>query len=116
MKNFLFICMMNKWRSRTAESIFKNLQNINVKSAGTSSKAQVKVSSRSKAQVKVSSRILEWADKVFVMEEKHKEIIIKKFRTELTDKKIVILGIEGSYKFMDLGLIEILEREIENEL
>ena len=55
--NILFICSRNKWRSRTAETIFNNVQHCEVKSAGTSENAEVKL----------TEKLLNWADLVFVM-------------------------------------------------
>ena len=37
-KNILFVCSMNKWRSPTAEAIFRNSSTHNVRSAGTAGK------------------------------------------------------------------------------
>lgn len=97
--NLLFVCSRNKWRSRTAETIFKKLGNCIVKSAGTSEKAVVKL----------TEKHLHWANLVFVMEEKHQRIINKKFKSKEIDNKIIVLGIPDHYQYMDEELIEILE-------
>jgi predicted protein tyrosine phosphatase len=57
--NILFVCSKNRWRSRTAETIFKNSQNHTVKSAGTSRNARVKLNENHLIQ----------ADLVFVLEQ-----------------------------------------------
>lgn len=44
--NVLFVCGRNKWRSRTAEDLFKNNAGYNVRSAGTAATARVKVSEK----------------------------------------------------------------------
>jgi len=67
--NFLFVCSKNKWRSRTAETIFGKSTLHRIKSAGTDAEAKVVV----------TDSILRWADLVFVMEEKHKKMILEKF-------------------------------------
>jgi predicted protein tyrosine phosphatase len=56
--NILFVCSRNQWRSRTAETIFKDHQGHNVRSAGT----------EKDARVKVSEKLIHWADLIFVME------------------------------------------------
>ncbi len=97
--NILFICSENKDRSRTAESIFSESEEHVVRSAGTSSSARIKV----------SEPILLWADMVFCMEGKHKEILTQKFETATRDLRIIVLDIEDEYKYMQQELIEELE-------
>ncbi len=55
--NLLFICSRNNWRSPTAESIYKNREGFNVKSAGT----------EPSARIKVNAKLIDWADTIFVM-------------------------------------------------
>jgi predicted protein tyrosine phosphatase len=40
LRNILFICSKNQWRSPTGEKIFKNHAELNVRSAGTSASAR----------------------------------------------------------------------------
>ena len=96
--NILFICSRNKWRSRTAETIFKNDQEHKVRSAGT----------ESDARIKVTEKLINWADLIFVMEKKHKEKLRDKFGELIDDKEIVILDIKDDYKYMDAELIDAL--------
>ena len=91
----LFVCSRNKWRSLTAENIYKNLSGHQVRSAGT----------EPSARVKINENHIEWADLIFVMEKKHKQRIAEKFPNAL-DKQIIILGIPDEYQFMDEELIE----------
>src|SRR5689334_18659746 len=97
--NILFVCSRNQWRSRTAETIFKNNQKHTVKSAGT----------ENEARIRVTEKLITWADLIFVMEKKHKERLFQKFGATLDDKEIIILDIKDDYKYMDSELIEILE-------
>jgi predicted protein tyrosine phosphatase len=99
LKNILFICSKNKWRSLTAETIFKNHPHCNVKSAGT----------EEGARVKVNAKLIQWADHILVMERKHKEKMQLKFPEEITEKEIIVLDIPDEYKYMDKELIEELE-------
>jgi predicted protein tyrosine phosphatase len=80
----------------TAESIYKNNSEFNVKSAGT----------ENSARIKVNSKLIIWADLIFVMEKHHKEKLIQNFPNETKDTEIIILEIPDVYKFMDKELIE----------
>lgn len=69
--------------------------NHQVKSAGTDPGAQVKL----------TQKFLDWADIVFVMEKKHKEIIQQKFQSQALVGKIIVLDIPDEYQYMDEELI-----------
>lgn len=64
--NALFICSRNQWRSPTAETVFRRYPNVQARSAGTSPNARHTVSIDDIA----------WADKIFVMEQKHKSRLL----------------------------------------
>jgi protein-tyrosine phosphatase len=104
--NILFICSRNRWRSLTAETIFKRHQHHTIRSAGTSKEARIKV----------SEKLILWADLIFVMEKKHKGILEQKFSQSISEKEIVILNIEDLYQYMDEELIEILKKSTEHYL
>jgi len=93
--NLLFVCSKNKWRSRTAETIFKNAAAYQVKSAGTDEDARIKL----------NEKHLTWADLIFVMENKHRQIIKQKFHAGFDKGKIIVLGIPDEYQYMDEELI-----------
>ncbi|WP_426357232.1 low molecular weight protein tyrosine phosphatase family protein [Pseudocolwellia sp. HL-MZ19] len=102
MTNLLFICSKNQWRSPTAEHIFKNRLNLNVRSAGTSSSARKKVNVKD----------IEWADTIFLMEEHHESRLKSDFTNMLKYKNIQVLDIPDDYQYMDAELVEILEQSI----
>lgn len=106
MDKFLFICSRNQWRSKTAEDIFKGKQGINVRSAGTSSSARIKV----------SEKLILWADLIFVMEKHHKQWLTQKYPEIIVEKEIIILDIPDDYNYMDPELIDMLEIAIESYL
>ena len=106
MKNILFVCSRNKWRSLTAETIYKNSSQFYVKSAGT----------ENSARVKINSKLLIWADLIFVMEKHHKEKLILNFPNETKNAQIVILEIADVYKFMDKELIEEIQMSVSQYL
>ena len=102
MKNVLFVCSQNKLRSPTAEQVFSEMPGIDVLSAGTNHDAVTPL----------CSELIEWADKIFVMENTHREKIQKRFRNSLNGKKIICLGIPDNYSFMDPELIAILKKKV----
>lgn len=103
-QNLLFICSRNKWRSPTAENIWRKNSSYNSRSAGTSPNAKKTVSSKDIA----------WADIIFVMEKKHKNRLISKFTRMLDYKEIHILNILDEYQYMDPELISEIESKVES--
>lgn len=63
----LFVCTGNVDRSKTAEEMFKDVKGYEVKSAGTSIAATVQV----------TKELIDWADHIFVMEDKHERALLK---------------------------------------
>lgn len=106
MKNILFICSRNQWRSPTAEKIYSKDDRVNARSAGTSPSARKTVNVKD----------IEWAELIFVMEHKHKEMLKSTFSRQLQYKKIIVLDIPDEYKYMDEELIELLKMSIEGYL
>ena len=102
MKNVLFICSRNQWRSPTAETVWRMHPAISVRSAGTSPNARKTVGP---ADVR-------WADVIFVMEQKHKNRLVAEFTRLLDHKPIHVLEIPDEYKYMDPELVEILEDSV----
>ena len=97
--NALFICSRNQWRSPTAEAVFRRYPNVQTRSAGTSPNARHTVSIND----------ITWSDKVFVMEQKHKNRLSAQFSRALQHKEIIVLDIPDDYRYMDEELIEILK-------
>ena len=104
--NALFICSRNQWRSPTAELVFRRYPNVQTRSAGTSPNARHTVSAADIA----------WADKVFVMEQKHKNRLSAQFPRALRHKEIIVLDIPDDYRYMDEDLIGILKGSVEHYL
>ncbi len=98
MKNLLFVCSRNQWRSKTAEHVFRDLPGASVRSAGTASSARIKV----------TQELLNWADVVFVMEKMHANILRKRFGF----RGAVCLDIPDEYPYMDAELVELLEGHV----
>ena len=102
MKNLLFICSRNQWRSPTAESIWRKHPDFDVRSAGTSPKARRTVTSAD----------IRWADVIFAMEQKHKNRLKAEFARVLGHKTIHVLNIPDEYQYMDSELVEELQAAV----
>lgn len=100
--NVLFICSRNKWRSPTAESVFRRQPGLSVRSAGTSRKA--------KRNVRVED--IRWADVIIVMESKHLSRLRADFRGEMTQKAVHVLEIPDEYRYMDPDLVGLLSEAV----
>jgi predicted protein tyrosine phosphatase len=104
MPNLLFICSKNQWRSPTAEALFRNHPVHKASSAGTSDKARVRV----------NQKMIDRADVIFAMEQKHKELLKQRFN--INGKTLIVLDIEDNYQFNDPELIAILRNELSEYL
>jgi len=100
--NLLFVCSKNKWRSPTAETIYRNDSRANVRSAGTSSSAKRRISAKD----------LNWANLILVMENKHKRIITQQYR-HLNLPEIIVLDIPDDYLYMSEELIGMIKTSTE---
>jgi len=101
----LFVCALNKWRSPTAEAIYRNDPRLEVRSAGV----------RHDAQRRISAEDLQWADVIFVMDRHQKARIREQFR-DLDLPPIEILDIPDSLVCMDLELQRLLRQAIDPEI
>src|SRR5690606_8181618 len=105
-QTILFVCSANKQRSKTAEDYFSSkYDDIHFLSTGTN----IKICEREGTNP-LTIEVLEQADLIFVMEQKHKKQITDyvngKFKKELT-----VLNIPDIYKCYQKELIEILDRK-----
>ena len=99
----LFVCSRNKWRSLTAENMYKNHVTLEVRSAGT----------EPSARVKINAKLINWADVIFVMEKIHKQKLLQRFPDQTKNATIIILEIEDRYPFMDAALIDEIQNSIQ---
>ncbi len=107
--NYLFVCTYNINRSVKAAKIFSELLkkhriNGNVKDAGVSETAENIV----------TKELVNWADKIFVMEQFHKDFIVKIVPKAIG--KIDVLEIGDLYPVDDPYLSKILKEKLEKEL
>jgi predicted protein tyrosine phosphatase len=105
-EQLLFVCSRNQWRSPTAAALFKGNDLYIARSAGTSDSARIKI----------TPGLINWADKIFVMEKRHLAIIHHKYPDPIQDKQIFNLNISDDYQYMDLELIEIFRSRLSEHL
>ena len=101
-QKILFLCNQNRLRSPTAEAVFRENPTLEVKSAGVDKDASVSV----------NLELLEWADIIFVMEKRQRNIIHKKFKDIYRNKRIVCLYIPDDYEYMDPDLVQLLKMRL----
>ena len=103
-ERILFVCTGNMDRSPTAESLLKGIEGFEVKSAGT----------WIHARRRISRDLIEWADRIFVMEEHHKRAILS--ICPEAEGKITVLNIPDIYVRDDPELIRILKMKMREHL
>lgn len=101
--NILFVCSMNQWRSPTAEAIFKDNAMHTARSAGTSTNARKKI----------SQSMIDWADIIFVMEKRHKQLIVERFHVH---NQLIVLDIPDEYQYMDPELVDMISTSVASYL
>jgi predicted protein tyrosine phosphatase len=99
----LFVCSQNKRRSLTAEKMFKDNPDFDVKSAGT----------ENNARVKITLGMIRWADLIFLMERKHRDRLKQHYPEDINprirNKTCITFNVPDDFTFMQPELIEILE-------
>ena len=91
----LFVCTRNRLRSPTAEAVLNQVDGVTAISAGTNHDAETPL----------SGDLIEWADRINVMENGHKKKINQAFAALLKDKPVRNLAIPDNYRFMDAELV-----------
>jgi predicted protein tyrosine phosphatase len=102
MCNILFICSQNRLRSPTAQQVFCSYESIQCLSAGLDHDAITPV----------SSELIDWAELIFVMEKSHRNKLTAKFKSHLSNKRVICLDIPDEYDFMDSALIRLLQIKV----
>jgi predicted protein tyrosine phosphatase len=95
----LFVCRQNRKRSATAERVFGKDPLHDVRSAGTSEDALVRV----------NAHMLEWADIIFTMDGEQQREMSRMFPDHPALTKIVCLEIRDQYHFLDPELVALLK-------
>ena len=89
-------------RSPTAEQLYADTPGLEVTSAGLNNDAIVPV----------TAELVEWADRIFVMEGVHRNRLNTKFKATLQGKRITCLNIPDNFEFMEDKLLTILEQKL----
>jgi predicted protein tyrosine phosphatase len=100
--HLLFICSRNKWRSPTAENLYRKVPGYTAKSAGTDRGARRRV----------TAGLLGWADVIFVMESRHRDHLRAKFSEAITGKRVICLRIPDDFTYNDPELIDLLKANL----
>jgi len=103
-KKILFVCTGNMDRSPTAEDLLKGRKDFEVMSAGT----------WMQAHRRISESLLDWADKIFVMENEHEAAILR-LKPDV-QKKITVLDIPNNYRRNDPELVKTLKAKLSKHL
>src|SRR5437867_1638785 len=98
----LFVCDANRLRSPTAEKVFNSHAGVEARSAGIGREATVPL----------GLELLEWADVIFVMEKRQRNIIHSRFKEIYRRKQIICLYIPDEFEFMDPELVALLEAKV----
>ena len=91
----LFVCSRNRIRSLTAEELFRSVEGLHVRSAGT----------QPGARITISEKHIRWATTIFVMERSHLARLESRFPEALEGKAVVVLDIPDIYDPMDPELV-----------
>lgn len=102
LRKILFLCRQNRVRSATAERLFAKRRDLDVRSAGTSDDALVRV----------TARMLEWADLVLTMDESQAAALGAMFPEHPAVARIVCLQIPDDFTFLQPELVALLEARV----
>jgi len=100
--NVLFVCSANQLRSPTVAAVFAGEPGLETRSAGTDA-----FSAQS-----LSAELVGWADRIFVMEAVHEEILRRRFGGQLGGKPVVVLDIPDRYAYMQPELVTLPKERV----
>jgi len=98
----LFVCTHNISRSVTAAYLFRDSAALEVRAAGTNEYARVPV----------STELIQWAARIFVMEQDHVNFLRERFTEALVQKEVVCLDIPDIYLPLEPELIAVLRKKL----
>lgn len=94
----LFICGKARSRSPTAAQVFARWESVSTDFGGISNDASDALSADQ----------LDWAEQIFVMEQRHAKRLVEKFRAVMRGKRVINLGVRDNYTFMQPELVDLL--------
>ena len=86
-------------RSPTAERMFSKRADLDVRSAGTAADALARV----------NANMLEWADLIFVMDDRQRLSLRRRFAGHPSLEHLICLDIPDDFTFMQPELVELLQ-------
>lgn len=105
-RRVLFVCRQNRKRSATAERLFCKRADLDVRSAGTSPDALVRV----------NGNMLDWADVIFIMDNDQRQWLERMFTDHPALTRVVCLDIPDIFAFLQPELIQLLEERVPRHL
>jgi len=114
-RNVLFICDENRLRNPTAQALYSQGQG-NGGCEGASGVVARSAGVGSQATVPLTEELLKWADIVFVMEKRQRNIIHKRWPKHYEQKRIVCLYRPDEFDYMDPVLVRILINKLEPQI
>lgn len=100
-KLILFVCLGNENRSPTAEELYRDNDKYDVISCGISPAASRPV----------TKELVEWADRIIVMEGWHKNVLLERFPNS-AHKPIINLNIPDIFPRGDARLVKLLKERL----
>ena len=101
-EKLLFVCSRNRIRGLTAEKLLDGHPLYEARSAGT----------ENGARIRVTAGHIGWADRIFVMEKRHKTRLQEKFHQDLAGKPLVVLFVPDEYEALAEDLFAILRARL----
>lgn len=105
-KKALFICGKARMRSPTAADLARAIDGVETDFAGLSNDADEQL----------PSEHIDWADIIFVMENRQKKKLSTSFSSHLHGKRVVVLGIPDKFAYMEDSLVAILRPKLKAAL
>ncbi|MEZ4650993.1 MAG: phosphotyrosine protein phosphatase [Candidatus Eisenbacteria bacterium] len=102
----LFVCTMNQWRSPTAERIWRESPDVEVRSRGLSSKAVRRLNQRD----------VEWADAIFVMTNEQRDRLLESHGAGVDKSELHVLDIPDDFQLMDPELVDLIRERAGREI
>jgi predicted protein tyrosine phosphatase len=101
-RRILFLCLLNRVRSATAERLYCKRPELEVRSAGTSDDAMVQV----------NARMLDWAELVFTMDDGQRAALEQMFPGHRALQQVVCLDIPDDFTFLQPELVKLLQERV----
>ena len=60
----------------------------------------------------LTTELVTWADVIVVMEKAHRSKVQKRFRSSLSDTRLICLDIPDEFEFMDPALVKLLQTRL----